>query len=335
MIDQLLKNAVEKNASDIHLTVGKPPILRINGRLIEQVEFNKVLPHDTEDIAIKLIPPEKYDQLMEMGEVDFAYPVHGLGRFRASAFKQRGSISLVLRLINNRIPTLEELEMPNILGELAMRKSGLVLITGPTGSGKSTTLAAMINKINTEQSLHIITLEDPIEYMHAHKNSIINQREIGSDLHNFANGLRSALRQDPDVIMVGEMRDLETISIAITAAETGHLVLGTLHTNSTPQTIERIIDVFPPYHQPQIRVQLADTLQGIVTQQLFPRIDRNGRVAALEILIATPAIRNLIRENKTYQIISNLQTGVKYGMQTLENSMKSLMLQGKIAQYTI
>jgi len=259
-----------------------------------------------------------------------------VGRFRVNAFSQRGSIGIVLRLINSCVPTLEQLNLPPIVADFTTKKKGLVLVTGPTGCGKSTTLAAMIDKINTEQTVHILTLEDPIEYIHQHKKSVVNQREIGSDAKSFASALKAALRQDPDVILVGEMRDLETISTAITAAETGHLVFATLHTNNAAQTIDRIVDVFPPYQQQQIRIQLAETLQGIIAQQLLQKADGSGRVAAVEILVSTTAVRNLIREGKTHQIQSMIQTGARFGMQSMEMALKKLVQAGLITheEYT-
>lgn len=329
-IDDLLNQAVKFKASDVHLTVGKPPVFRINGDLQPQQSYGILLPDHTEGLVKEILDEEKFKILAHNGELDFAYSVHGLGRFRVNAFYQRGTISMVLRLINSKVPSLEELNLPVALVDLTKKNKGLVLVTGPTGSGKSTTLAAMVDRINSERSCHIITLEDPIEYMHLHKKSIVNQREIGSDSKSFATALRAALRQDPDVILVGEMRDLETIATALTAAETGHLVFATLHTGSAAQTIDRIIDVFPPHQQHQVRVQLAETLQGIISQQLLPRVDRPGRVAAVEVLIATPAVRNLIREGKTHQIYSSIQTGMKYGMQTMDMALKNLYQAGII-----
>jgi twitching motility protein PilT len=268
--------------------------------------------------------------LLEQGEVDFSYSVPGVLRVRVNAFKQRGSIAFVMRLLDTKIPSFSDLGLPYVLNYLSQRSHGLVLVTGPTGSGKSTTLAAMVDLMNREKRLHIITLEDPIEYLHRHNLCTINQREIGGDTKSFSTAMRAALREDPDVILVGEMRDLETISTALTASETGHLVLATLHTSGAPETIDRIIDVFPPSQQQQIRVQLASTLEGIVSQLLLPKADGSGRVPALEILVTTPAIKNLIRENKTYQVLSQIQTGVKYGMMTLDASLRDLFRRGLI-----
>lgn len=322
-MDSILRDAALRHASDVHFTVGVPPILRINGSLVK-TEAEPLTVKDTEMLLHSIMDEAKKKKFYENGELDFSYAIHGLSRFRVNAFKQRGAIAIAIRLINEKIPTLDELGHPDILKVLARKPRGLVLVTGPTGSGKSTTLAAMVDLINMEQSSHIITLEDPIEYLHKHKCSIVNQREIHADSKSFANALRAALREDPDVIMVGEMRDIETIATAITAAETGHLVLATLHTSDAAQTIDRIIDVFPPYQQQQIRIQLSLTLQGIVSQQLLPTIDNSGRVAAVEILIATPAVRNIIREGKTHQLISVIQTGSKFGMQTMDMSLRDL-----------
>ncbi|MDQ0286521.1 twitching motility protein PilT [Desulfofundulus luciae] len=341
--DELLKLAFELKASDVHLTVGRPPVFRVHGKLFAADELDaRAVPWvedlpvltagDTEALARQLIPGDRFQQFMQVGESDLSYAIPGVGRFRVNAFKQRGTVALAIRLIPERIPTFDELGLPEVVAHLARRPRGLVLVTGPTGSGKSTTLAAMIDLINSESRLHIITLEDPIEYVHRHKKSLVNQREIGRDSLSFAAALRAALREDPDVILVGEMRDLETIATAITAAETGHLVLATLHTTSAAQTIDRIIDVFPPHQQQQVRLQLANALEGVIAQQLLPRRDRPGRVAALEILVATPAIRNLIREGKTHQIISHLQTGARYGMQTLDMALRNLVRTGVIGR---
>lgn len=342
----IIAQAANLKASDIHLTVGCPPAYRINGILfpanapelkgkldvLKEEEIRPLTPEDTKALAKEIMTPEQYARFEQKGELDFSYGVPGVTRVRVNVFRQRGSVALVMRLLSTRIPTFQELGLPEVLGYLARRPNGLVLVTGPTGSGKSTTLAAMIDLINREKRLHIITLEDPIEYLHKHNLCIINQREIGQDTQSFASALRAALREDPDVILVGEMRDLETISIAITAAETGHLVLATLHTSSAAETIDRIIDVFPPNQQQQIRIQLANTIEGIVSQQLIPRHDKPGRVLALEILVATPAIRNLIREGKTYQIPSQIQTGARYGMQTMDTSLRLLYQKGMISK---
>ena len=330
MMDELLREAVASKASDLHITVGVPPALRLNGDLI--FTNRKVfMPPDTRAALEAITTVEQRTKFDQTGELDFSYAIPGLSRFRVNAFRQRGTIAIVIRLVADKIPTLEQLGHPEVLKTLALKSRGLVLVTGPTGSGKSTTLAAMINLINLTRSCHVITLEDPIEYLHKHSKCIINQRELHADTSSFSIALRAALREDPDVILVGEMRDPETIATAITAAETGHLVFATLHTGDAAQTIDRIIDVFPPYQQQQIRIQLSLTLQGIVAQQLLPRVDETGRIAALEILIATPAIRNLIREGKTHQIISAIQTGGKLNMQSMDNALRDLYRRGIIS----
>lgn len=325
----ILQSAVDAGASDVHLSVGLPPIFRVHGELKIQNQWDSLTPETATELLRPMVG-EKWGDLQERGELDMAYSLPGISRYRVNVFYQRGSIGAAIRVIARSIPGLDTLGLPPIVSELAEKQHGLVLVTGPTGSGKSTTLAAIVDKINRERSCHIITLEDPIEYLHQHRNSIVNQREVGTDTHSFVNALRAALRQDPDVILVGELRDLETIATAITAAETGHLILATLHTNNAVQSIDRIIDVFPPHQQSQIRVQLADTLEGVITQQLLKRKDGKGRVAAVEVLVATPAIRNLIREGKTHQIISSMQTGGRFGMQTMEMSLKKLEQKGLI-----
>jgi twitching motility protein PilT len=327
---QLLYQAVQSNASDLHITVGVPPILRVNGKLV-RTEHTLLAVQDTEKLFLAITTPDQQAHFKNHGEIDFSFAIAGLSRFRVNAFRQRGSIAMVIRVVNENVPTIEELGHPSVLKNLACQPRGLVLVTGPTGSGKSTTLAAMINLINKERSCHILTLEDPIEYLHKHDKSIVNQREMHSDTESFTIGLRAALREDPDVILVGEMRDPETIATAITAAETGHLVFATLHTGSAAQTIDRIIDAFPSHQQQQIRVQLSVTLQGIIAQQLLPRIDQTGRVAALEILIATPAIRNIIREGKTHQLTSVIQTGAKFGMQPMDIALRDLYRRGVVS----
>ncbi len=329
-IHHLLKLAFTSHASDLHITVGAPPIFRVDGEL-KRYGQQLLTPEATEQMARTLIKREQYDHFVGRGELDFSYGIPGVSRFRVNAYMQRSCIGLVARVIPTSVPSLQQLNMPESLYKFAYKPQGLLLVTGPTGSGKSTTLAALIDYINQQMSRHIITLEDPIEYLHRHGRSIINQREVGFDTHNFANGLRAALRQDPDVILVGEMRDLETIHTAITAAETGHLVLGTLHTSDASQTIDRIIDVFPAHQQPQIRIQLASVLLGVVAQRLFPKAEGKGRVAATEILVNTPAIANLIRQEKVHQIRSMMQTGKAQGMHTLEMSIKELMQEGLIA----
>jgi len=330
-IDGILAEAFLKKASDIHITVGAPPIIRVHGNLIHLGE-EKLTPDTIERVVRHITTPQQFEKLEQQGEVDFSYSLQGISRFRVNVFKQRGSYAIAFRVIPQEIPKFESLGLPSVIREFTKLSKGLVLVTGPTGSGKSTTLASLIDIINTERSVHIITLEDPIEYLHKHKKSIVNQREIGSDSKSFAAALRAALREDPDVILVGEMRDLETISIALTAAETGHLVFSTLHTIGSAKTIDRIIDVFPPHQQQQIRVQLSTVLQAVVSQQLLTRRDGAGRVVACEVMIATPAIRNLIRENKTYQIQSIIQTSMKNGMITMEHSLVELYKKGLITK---
>ncbi|MGD6895115.1 type IV pilus twitching motility protein PilT [Bacillus infantis] len=330
-IDILLRAGFELKASDIHLTVGVPPIFRINGELKRYGKEN-LLPAHTESMAKAIIPENMWDRFKEKGELDFSYGVQGVSRFRVNAYYQRSCIALAVRVVPTRVPTIDELELPDILKKVAGKPQGLVLVTGPTGSGKSTTLASIIDYMNQNMRKHVITLEDPIEYLHKHGNCIIDQREVGFDTNNFANGLRAALRQDPDVILVGEMRDLETIQTAITAAETGHLVFGTLHTSSAPATINRIIDVFPPSQQAQIRIQLASVLVSIVSQRLFPIIDRKGRKAATEILVNNSAVANLIRNEKVHQIANIMQTSRAQGMHTLDASINELVQSGQVSK---
>lgn len=328
-INDLLEQALEKGASDLHIIVGVPPVIRVDGLLIHLTEI-PLKPENTRRLVEQILQEKHYALLRDKGEVDFSYSVPGMGRFRINVFQQRGTMGIAIRIIDTKVPLLSELGLPDIVARLTMRPKGLILVAGPAGSGKTTTLAAMINLLNTESPFHIITLEDPIEYLHSHNKSIISQREIGSDSESFSNALRAALRQDPDVIMVGEMNDPETISIALTAAETGHLVLASMHTLNAPQTINRIIDSFPSSQQEQCRVQLANNLVGIVAQRLLPRKDGQGRVAAVEFLAITPAVRNLIREGKIHQIYMVMQTGAKSGMRTMDNHLQHLFLQGII-----
>lgn len=328
---EIVKKGVDMGASDIHLTVFRPPLFRVNGRIISGPEEELLRAEDTVRLGEELIPNHKVlKQLEENGQADFSNAFPGIGRVRVNLYIQRGSWAAAVRLIPVTIPELSNLNLPPVVADLAQKENGLVLVTGVTGSGKSTTLAAMINLLNNSRNANILTLEDPIEYLHRHGTCIINQREIGTDTPTFALALRAALRQDPDVILVGEMRDLETISTALTAAETGHLVFATLHSGSAAQTVERVVDVFPPHQQGQVRIQLANCLQGIITQQLVPKADRSGRVCATEILVATPAIRNLIRENKVHQIYSAIQTGTNSGMITMDKSLKALYQKGLI-----
>lgn len=328
-IEQILERANQLGASDIHLTVGLPPKFRVNGNLITS-EFPVMMPADTLDVLISVMNEKQRATFEEKGEYDMSFSVPSLGRYRINAFKQRGSIAMAFRVVGTDVPSPEVLGVPESVINLYERKRGLILVTGPTGSGKSTTLAAIIDKINSSRDAHIITLEDPIEYLHPHKLSMVNQREIGIDSQTYANALRAALREDPDVILVGEMRDFETISVAITAAETGHLVLSTLHTNSAASTVDRVIDVFPPYQQQQIRIQFANVLEAVISQQLIPTADGMGRVAAFEVMHANHAIRNLIRESKSHQLESVMQTNRKMGMMTMDEAIGQLYLAGKI-----
>ncbi|MBZ2173727.1 type IV pilus twitching motility protein PilT [Schnuerera sp. xch1] len=330
----LLKYAISNNASDIHITVGIPPVLRINGSLIN-CKDSILNCDDTEKLVKQILDKDQLDKLDKNGQIDTLYSNSGIGRFRVNAYKQKRSYGMAIRIIPLRVPTIDELGLPNIIKDSSRLPRGLVLVTGPTGSGKSTTLASMINLINEERRCHILTLEDPIEYLHKHNKSVINQREIGIDTNDFNNALRAALRQDPDVIFVGEMRDLDTISTVLTAAETGHLVLSTLHTIDAAKTIDRIIDVFPSYQQQQVRVQFSSVIQSIISQQLLPKANGNGRVAAVETMTVTPAIRNLIREDKIHQIETAIQTGSKAGMKTMDGHLLELYNKGIISKDTI
>ncbi|MBS3948918.1 MAG: type IV pilus twitching motility protein PilT [Dethiobacter sp.] len=329
-ISELMAQVSEKKASDLHISVRVPPIIRLHGELI-RLEYPPLMPDDTEAMAKQILSERQWALFTERGEIDFSIGIAGIGRYRVNVYRQRGSVGMALRAISGNIPSLEKLNMPSVLDSFTKRTKGLFLVTGPTGSGKSTTLAAMLDMVNRNRSCHILTLEDPIEYLHSHQKSIVNQREIGADSHSFANALRAALRQDPDVILVGEMRDLETIGIAITAAETGHLVMATLHTINAPQTIDRIIDIFPPHQQQQIKVQLSNSLIGVLSQQLLRLREKEGRIAATELMVVTPAVRNLIREGKTHQIYSAMQTGARFGMQTMDSSLRTLYREGKIS----
>src|SRR6266700_1279650 len=325
-IDELLEHMVARNASDLHVTVGTPPVIRVRGEVERVSEYSPLTPEETQELLYRILSSEQQKNLEIKRQLDFSHSIPGLARFRVNVYFQRESIGAAFRLIPAEIKTLEELGIPATLHQLAEKPRGLVLVTGPTGSGKSTTLAAIIDEINRKRSEHILTIEDPIEFLHRHKRCIVNQREIGPDATSFAEALRAALRQDPDVILVGESRDLETISTALTAAETGHLVFGTLHTQSAPSTIDRIIDVFPAEQQEQIRIQIASSMQGVITQQLLPTLDGEGRVPALEILIPDDAIRNLIRSAKVEQIYSYMQTGSRGGMLTMEQSLADLVV---------
>lgn len=323
-INEMLIIANQMHASDLHLSVGVPPKVRVYGDLVNIEGCDDLTPADTRELGYSIIPPQLVHKFEEQGELDFSYAIMGEGRYRANVYHQRGSVAAVLRLVGNVIPTPSSLGIPNSVVDLTFKKRGLVLVTGPTGSGKSTTLASLINLINERSPYNIITLEDPIEYLHPHKRAIVNQREVGLDTMSFSGALTAALREDPDVILVGEMRDIDTIATAITAAETGHLVFSTLHTIGAAATIDRIIDVFPPYQQTQIRSQLAMVLEGVISQQLLPVVGGEGRKAAFEVMIATPAIRNLIRENKTFQIAGTMQTSRKQGMKVLDDAIYEL-----------
>lgn len=330
-LEFILRSAFELKASDIHLTVGTAPVLRIHGDL-KRYGKDPLKPADTEAMAKAIVPETMWETFKEKGELDFSFGLPRVSRFRVNAYHQRNCIALAFRVIASGVPTLEDLHMPDILKKVSERPHGLVLVTGPTGSGKSTTLASMIDYLNRNTRKHIITLEDPIEYLHKHGKCIIDQREVGYDTQTFANGLRAALRQDPDVILVGEMRDLETIQTAITAAETGHLVFATLHTSSAPATIERIIDVFPAEQQPQIRTQLATVLTAVIAQRLFPTADLKGRRAALEIMLNNSAVANLIRSEKVHQIVNVIQTSKAQGMQLMTDHAQELFRQEVVAK---
>src|SRR6187200_1224293 len=329
---EVLRRMVEARASDVHLTAGFPPAMRDKGKIIPMEGFAVLGTQDTREIVFSILNDDQRKRFENNLQLDFAYAIPNVARFRVNCFFQRGAISAAFRHIPQEIKTLPELGLPAVLEEFTRKPRGFVLVTGPTGSGKTTSLAAMLDAINREREEHILTIEDPIEFLHTHKKCIVNQREVGSDAENFSLGLRAALREDPDVILVGEMRDLETISTALTAAETGHLVFATLHTQSTAQTVDRIIDVFPPEQQGQVRTQLSIALQGIVTQQLLPTADGMGRVVATEVLVPTPAIRNLIREGKTHQIYAAVQTSGAVGMQTMDADLARLVRAGKITR---
>ncbi|HEY3284112.1 MAG TPA: type IV pilus twitching motility protein PilT [Armatimonadota bacterium] len=328
-MDDLLREVVQRGASDLHVTVGVPPIFRVDGQL-RPGHYQKFGPNDTQRMLYDIMTDEQVQRFESTYESDFSYALGKMARFRVNVYRDKGTVAAAFRLIPAKIPSVSDLGLPVVLEELTRRPRGLVLVTGPTGSGKSTTQAAMINQINNERSVHIITIEDPIEYLHSHRYSIINQRELNQDTKSFPNALKAALREDPDVILVGEMRDNETISAAITAAETGHLVIATLHTNNAAQTVDRIVDVFPPGQQQQIRVQLSNNLEAVVCQQLLSRAGGPGRVCATEVMIATPAIRNLIREAKAHQITSSIQTSANVGMQTMDQALRDLFQRGLI-----
>jgi len=328
-VDDLLRIVVEKGGSDLHICVGIPPIIRVDGQLLP-TNYDKVDPQAAQRLIYDILTDEQIQRFETTFELDFSYSLARLSRFRVNAYRDRGNVAMAFRVIPARIPTLKELGLPPVLEELSRLPRGLVLVTGPTGSGKSTSLAAMINQINSERSVHVVTIEDPIEYLHSHRFSVINQREVGQDTKTFANALRAALREDPDVILVGEMRDLETMQNAVSAAETGHLVFATLHTNSAATSVERIVDSFPPGQQEQVRLQLSNNLQAILCQQLLPRANQPGRICVMEIMTASPAVRNLIRENKAHQITSMIQTSANLGMQTMDQGLRDAYIRGYI-----
>jgi len=331
-IDDLLRMTVVKGASDLHLKVGGAPVLRINGELIPQDEMPEITAEDMKQVFEEITTNEQRSSFASELELDFAYQANGIGRFRINVCLQRDTISLACRPVRTQIPTIEELGLPEVCKSLALKPSGLIIVTGPTGCGKSTTLAAMMSYLNEKEKRKVITIEDPIEFVHQDNKCMFSQRELGIDTKSFASALKHALRQDPDVILVGEMRDLETMAATLTAAETGHLVLTTLHTPSAPQAVDRFIDIFPAYQQQQVRIQLSTALEGVLYQTLVPRIDGSGRVAAVEVMLATSAVRNLIREGKTYQLMNAIQTGSQYGMQTLDQALVALCRNGIISR---
>jgi twitching motility protein PilT len=328
-IDEILRSGLQMRASDVHLSVGIPPMFRVDGKLVSS-RYDVVTQREAQRLVYDVLSSENIERFERTKELDFSYGVSGVGRFRFNVYRQRGNVGCAMRAIPATIPSLDQLRMPAILRDLTKKHSGMILVTGPTGSGKSTTIASMIDVINSEHQVHIMTMEDPIEYLHSHKTAMVNQREIGQDTDGFHNAMRAVLREDPDIILVGEMRDKETIAAALTLAETGHLVFGTLHTRNAPQTIDRVVDVFPPDQQDQIKVQLANSLEAVVAQQLLPMLG-GGRCAAIEVMIATSAIRNLIREGKTYQIMSSIETGSQYGMQPMDKTLADMHKAGMIS----
>ncbi len=331
-VPELLSKLLERHGSDLHLTAGTPPTIRVHGELERLEEYPGLTPRGLQGMIYAILPQKMRERFEQELELDMSYSLPGRARFRVNVFMQRDAVGAVFRVIPYEIKDLDSLGLPPVCADLARFPRGFVVVTGPTGSGKSTTLAGMVDVVNRERAGHIMTVEDPIEFLHKHKTCLVNQREIGADTHSFAAALKHVLRQDPDVILVGEMRDLETISTAITAAETGHLVFATLHTQDAPQTIDRIIDVFPPHQQQQARVQLSTTLQGVITQQLVPTHDGKGRVVAAEVMVATPGIRNLVREGKVHQIYSAMQAGGRYGMQTMDMALANHVKGGRISQ---
>lgn len=331
-IEEILREAKDNGASDVHITVGLPPKMRLNGKLVAMDKYAKMSPSDTSMIADEVMNDKQRERLEENGQHDMSFSIPGVGRYRLNVFRQRGSIAMAFRVVATQIPSADSLGIPDTVIDLYNRKRGLVLVTGPTGSGKSTTLASIIDMINNNREAHVITLEDPIEFTYQHRMSIVNQREIGTDSNSYANALRAALREDPDVILVGEMRDLETISTAITAAETGHLVLSTVHTIGASNTVDRLIDVFPPHQQQQIRIQLASVIEAIISQQLIPSTDGVTRQAAFEVLHVNSAVRNLIREGKSHQLITIMQTNRKMGMITMDDAIIQMYRDQKISR---
>jgi twitching motility protein PilT len=330
-LNDYLFDAIREGASDLHITVGLPPMVRVNGE-VQPLDYPPLTANVTRELVYDILSNDQRQRLENDWELDFSYTLPRTARFRVNVYFQKGTLGAAFRTIPQEVLSLHKLGLPRAVEDMTEKPRGLVLVTGPTGSGKSTTLAAMIDKINETKNEHIMSVEDPIEFLHNHKKCIVNQREVNQDTKSFAQALKHVLRQDPDVILVGEMRDLETISLAVTAAETGHLVFGTLHTQDAPQTVDRIIDVFPPHQQHQVRAQLANALQGIITQTLIPRRDGKGRVVACEVLVPTPGVRNLIREGKTHQIYSAMQTGGKFGMQTMDAALVELMRKGLISR---
>src|SRR3989454_1294336 len=328
---ELLQILVERNGSDLHITTGTNPQIRVAGKLTPLTQFEQLTPQDTQRLAYSVLNEGQKQKFEEESELDLSFGIQGLARFRCNVYRQRGAVGAAIRVVPYKIRGFDELGLPKIVQEMAERPKGLVVVTGPTGSGKSTTLAAMIDKINNERTDHIVTIEDPIEFVHPHKKCLVNQREVFADTHSFKNALKSILRQDPDVVLVGEMRDLETVGAALTIAETGHLTLATLHTNSCAQTMNRIIDVFPTDQQSQVRAQLSLVLEGVLSQQLIPKVG-GGRVMALEIMVSTPAVRNLIREEKIHQIYSAMQSGQKFGMQTMNQALVELISRRQITR---
>jgi twitching motility protein PilT len=331
-VPELLGALLQMEGSDLHLTAGSPPVVRVHGELERIERYPALTPRALQGMIYAILPQKMRERFEQELELDMSYSLPGRARFRVNVYQQRDSVGAAFRVIPYEIKTIDSLGLPPVVADLARFPRGFVVVTGPTGSGKSTTLASMVDVVNEERHGHIMTVEDPIEFLHKHKSCIVNQREVGADTHGFSQALKHVLRQDPDVILVGEMRDLETISTAITAAETGHLVFATLHTQDAPQTIDRIIDVFPPHQQQQVRVQLSTTLQGVVTQQLVPTSDGKGRAAACEVMVATPAIRNLVREGKVHQIYSAMQAGGRFGMQTMDMALAAHVKAGRITQ---